>query len=82
MPRFLGASFTTTEIIQDLVPVCQGRVRIQRCDGDVGGAESGNLVVHESEQGRDDDGDAVVDDRWQLVAQAFTKRGGCGKISD
>jgi len=35
------------------------------------------LIVHESKQRRDDYCDAMVDNSRELVAKAFSERGGC-----
>ena len=56
-----GARVATAEIFDDGVAVWERGVGVDGGDFDAGRAEGGDLVVHQGEEGRDDDGDAMVD---------------------
>lgn len=53
-----------------------GRVAVQGARIHVGGAQRLDLVHHETEQRRYDDGDALVDDCRELETQTLAERGG------
>jgi hypothetical protein len=54
--------FTTTEIIKNICTVGEEGVRVQCRNGDVGSLERGDLIVHQGEQRRDNNCDAMIDD--------------------
>ena len=75
-----GARMAATEIVQDGRPIGRGGVGVDGFHGDIGGLESGDLVVHQGKKGRDNNGDPMVEDSRKLKAEGFAK-GRCSLVT-
>ena len=53
-----------------------GEAGVDAGDAEAGGGEFGGLVVHEGDEGRDDEGGASASDGGELVAEGFSGSGG------
>ena len=47
--------------------------RVDCRNGYVDSTQCSDLIVHESKQGRNDDGDTVIDNCWKLETQALAR---------
>lgn len=71
-----GARVATAEVLHDDIAVRSWGLGVYGRNGDIGGLEGVDLVLHEGEEGGNDDGDAMVNYGGELEAEAFAERGG------
>ena len=70
------AVFAVVQSAQARAGFFRGERRIEECGGDAAGLQSVDLVFHQRDQRRDDDGEAGADERGQLEAERFAAAGG------
>ena len=67
---------TGLEIIENSILSRQRCLAIDRSDLNTSATERRDLIIHQGQQRRDDDGDTIVHDCWELEAQALAEASG------
>lgn len=68
--------FARGDAVADLVELVDVHLAEHGGRGDAGESQAGDLVLHQRDQGRDDEGEATGDERRHLVAEALAATGG------